>query len=202
IVGFFGGTAPDVLARLLGQWLSERLGQPFVIETRTGAGSNIAAEAVVRAPPDGHTLLMATTTNAVNATLLENLKFNFVHEIAPVASVGRTPFVLVVHPSFAARSVPEFIAYAKANPRRINVATPGIGSTPHIAGELFKMMTAVDLVQVPYRSSFMSDLLGGQVQAALPSLALTIEYIRTEKLRALAVTTATRSAALPDVPSV
>ena len=188
----------------MGQWLSERLGQPFVIENRPGAGSNIAAEAVVRAPPDGYTLLLAASPNAINATLYDKLNFNFIRDIAPVAAISREPNVMVVNPSVPAKTVPEFIAYAKANPGKINMASAGNGSTSHLAGELFKMMTGVDMVHVPYRGGgpALTDLLGGQVQVFFPPMVVPIEHIRAGKLRALAVTTATRSEALPDIPTV
>jgi tripartite-type tricarboxylate transporter receptor subunit TctC len=204
IASFAPGGSSDIIARLMGQWLSERLGQPFVIENRPGGGGNIGTEAVVKAPPDGHTLLLAATPNAINATLYEKLSFNFIHDIAPIAPITRGPLVMEVNPSVPTRTVPEFIAYAKANPRKLNMASPGIGSTPHVAGELFKMMAGVDLVHVPYRGSgaALPDLLGGQVQVSFPSVASSIEYIRTGKLRALAVTTAMRSEALPDLPTV
>lgn len=204
IVGFAAGGPTDITARLLGQWLSDRLGQQFIIENRSGAGSNIATEAVVRAPPDGYTLLLIGTTNATNATLYDNLNFNFIRDIAPVAGIMRAQGVLVVNPSFPAKTVPEFIAYAKANPGKINMATAGNGSPPHIYGELFKAMAGVDLAQVPYRGGApaLTDLLGGQVQVMFESVLSSIAYIRAGKLRALAVTSGTRSAALPDVPTV
>ena len=166
IVGFAAGGSADIIARLIGQWLSERLGQPFVIENRPGAGSNIATEAVVQAPPDGYTLLLVTSANAINATLYDKLNFNFIRDIAPVASIIRVPNVMEVNPSVPAKTVPEFIAYAKANPGKINMASAGNGSSPHVAGELFKMMTGVDMVHVPYRGAApaLTDLLGGQVQ--------------------------------------
>jgi tripartite-type tricarboxylate transporter receptor subunit TctC len=203
VVGFAPGGAFEIVARLIGQWLSERLGQPFVIENRPGGGSNIATEAVVRAPPDGYTLLMVSSANAINATLYDKLNFNFIRDIAPVAGVLRGPYVLVVNPSVPTKSVPEFIAYAKANPGKINMASSGNGTAPHLAGELFKMMTGVTLVHVPYRGAgpALADLVGGQVQVMFGSIA-SIEYVRTGKLRALAVTTATRSEALPDLPTV
>src|SRR5205807_405822 len=165
-VGFLAGGNADTIARPMGQWLAEHFGQPFVIENRPGAGSSIAAEAVVRAPPDGHTLLMASSANAINATLYDKLSYNFLHDLAPVAGVCHAPLVMVVHPSFPAKTVPEFIAYAKANPNKINMASVGNGTTPHVVGELFKMMTSLDLVHVPYRGggSALTDLLGGQVQ--------------------------------------
>jgi tripartite-type tricarboxylate transporter receptor subunit TctC len=202
IVGFPAGNAPDIIARLAGQWLSERLGQQFVIENRPGFGSNLATEAVVRAPPDGYTLLMAVSTNAVNATLYANLNFNFIRDMAPVASVANSPFVMTVPPSFPAKTVPEFIAYAKANPGKINMASGGNATSPHIFGELFQIMTGVDFVHVPYRSGYMPDLLAGQVQVVFGPIAQSIELIRTGKLRALAVTTPKRLLALPDVPTV
>jgi tripartite-type tricarboxylate transporter receptor subunit TctC len=204
IVGYAAGGPTDLVARLTGQWLSERLGQQFIIENRSGAGSNIGTEAVVRAPPDGYTLLLAGTTNAINATLYDNLNFNFIRDIAPVAGIMRGQGVMVVNPSVPAKTVPEFIAYAKANPGKINMATAGNGSPPHIYGELFKAMAGVDLALVPYRGGgpALIDLIGGQVQVMFESVLSSIAYIRTGKLRALAVTSATRSAALPDVPTV
>jgi tripartite-type tricarboxylate transporter receptor subunit TctC len=195
IVGFAPAGGNDIVARLIGQWLSERLGQTFIIENRPGAATNIATEAVVNAPPDGYTLLLAGTPNASNATLYGNLKFNFIRAIEPVAGVARGPQVLVVNPSVPATTVPEFVAYAKANPGKINMASSGIGGGSHLAGELFKMMTGVNLVHVPYRGNgpALTDLLGGQVDVLFPTLASSIEYIRTGKLRGLAVTTAMRS---------
>ena len=188
----------------MGQWLSERLGQQFVIENRPGAGGNIGTEAVVRAPADGYTLLLVGTANAINATLYDKLNFNFIRDIAPVAGVIRAPNVMVVNPSVPAKTVPEFIAYAKANPGKINMASAGNGTAGHMAGELFKMMTGVDMVHVPYRGAApaLTDLLGGQVQVMFDTMPSSIEHIRAGKLRALAVTTATRSEALPDVPTV
>ena len=204
VVGFAAGGGTDIVARLIGQWLSERLGQSFVIENRPGAGSNIATEAVVRAPADGYTLLFVTAANAINTTLYEKLNFNFLRDIAPIASIIRLPFVMVVNPAVPAKTVPEFIAYAKANPGKLTMASGGIGATTHLAGELFKVMTGVDMVHVPYRglAASLTDLLGGQVQVTFASMASSIEYIRAGKLRALAVTTATRSEMLPDVPTV
>jgi tripartite-type tricarboxylate transporter receptor subunit TctC len=198
------GGGGDIVARLLGQWLSERLGQPFVIDNRPGGGNNIGTEAVVRAAPDGYTLLLAFSSNAINATLYERLNFNFMRDIAPVAGVIRVPNVMLVHPSVPAKTIPEFIAYAKANPGKINMASGGIGSPGHVSGELFKMMTGVNLVHVPYRgvAPALTDLLGGQVQVYFPGMTASIEYIRAGKLRALAVTTATRSEVLPDLPTV
>jgi tripartite-type tricarboxylate transporter receptor subunit TctC len=204
IVGFAPGGANDILARLIGQWLSERLGQPFVIENRPGGGSNIATEAVVRAPADGYTLLLVGPPQAINATLYEKLNFNFLRDIAPVAGIIRAPNVMEVNPSVPANTVSEFIAYAKANPGRVNMASAGNGTGPHLAGELFKMMAGVNVVHVPYRGSgpALIDLLGGQVQVMFDALPPSMEHIRTGKLRALAVTTAARSPALPDVPTV
>jgi tripartite-type tricarboxylate transporter receptor subunit TctC len=198
------GGAPDILARLIGPWLSGRLGQQFVVENRPGGGSNIGTEAVVRAPPDGYTLLLVSTTNAINATLYDRLNFDFLRDIAPVAGIIRLPLVMVVNPSVPAKTVPEFTAYAKANPGKINLGSPGIGTPGHVAGELFKMMAGVDLVHVPYRGGgpVMTDLLGGQVQVLFGSTSLTIEHIRAGKLRPLAVTTATRWEGLPDIPTV
>jgi tripartite-type tricarboxylate transporter receptor subunit TctC len=204
IVGFTPSGATDILARLIGQWLSERLGQQFVIENRPGAGSNIGTEAVVRAPADGYTLLLVAPANAINATLYDRLNFNFIRDVAPVAGLIRVANVMEVNPSVPAKTLPEFIAYAKANPGKINMASAGNGSQQHVAGELFKMMTGVSMVHVPYRGGgpALTDLLGGQVQLYFGTTASTIEYIRTGKLRALAVTTTTRSQALPDVPTV
>jgi tripartite-type tricarboxylate transporter receptor subunit TctC len=204
IVGFPPGGPTDIAARPIGQWLSERLGQQFVIENRPGAGSNIGTEAVVRAPPDGYTLLLAYSSNAINATLYDKLNFNFIRDIAPVASISRETTVMVVNPTFPAKTVPEFVAYAKANPSKINFASGGNGTPPHVVGELFKMVTGLNLVHVPYRGGApaISDLLGGQVQVMFASPSISIEHIRAGKLRALAVTTATRSEALPDVPTV
>jgi tripartite-type tricarboxylate transporter receptor subunit TctC len=198
-----GGPA-DIVARLMGQWLSERLGQPFVIENRPGAGSNIGTEAVVRAPADGYTLLLVAAGNASNATLYDKLNFNFIRDIAPVASLIRGPFVMVVNPSFPAKTVPEFIAHAKANPGKINFASGGIGYASHLSGELFKMMTGVNMVHVPYRGQApaMTDLLGGQVQVMFDSVVSSLSHIRAGKLRPLAVTTSTRSEALPDIPTL
>src|SRR6266436_4414379 len=204
IVGFAPAGGTDIMARLIGQWLSGRLGQQFVIENRPGAGTNIATEAVVNAPPDGYTLLLACLPNASNATLYENLKFNFIHDITPVAGIAREPFAIEVNPSVPVKTVPEFITHAKASHGKINMASGGIGSGNHIFGELFKMMTGVNLVHVPYRGAgpALVDLLGGQVQVMFASMSSSIEYVRAGKLRALAVTTATRLDALPDVPTV
>jgi tripartite-type tricarboxylate transporter receptor subunit TctC len=202
IVGLPAGAGPDIVARLIGQSLSERLGQPFIIENRPGAGTNMATEAVVRAPSDGYTLLHVTVTNAINATLYDNLNFNFIHDIAPVAFIGGTTFVMLVNPAVPAKTIPEFIAYAKANPGKINMASAGSGSAPHIFGEQFKAMAGVDLVHVPYRGSYFPDLIGGQVQVVFAPMISTVEYIRAGTLRALAVTTATRADRLPDVPTI
>ena len=202
VVGFAAGSAPDIVARLVGQWLSERLGNPFVIDNRPGAGSNIGTEAVVRAPPDGYTLLMAVATNAVNATLYENLNFNFIRDIAPVATIARVPNVMAVNPSLPAKTVPEFVTYAKANPGKINMASSGNGSASHVSGELFKAIAGVDLVHVPYRGSLWPDLLSGQVQVTFYPIPGIIGYIRSGNLRALAVTTAARSDELPGIPTV
>jgi len=204
IVPVAPGGSPDILARLIGQWLSERLGQPFIIENRPGGGTNIGSEAVVRASADGYTLLLVSTPAAINATLYEKLTFNFIRDIAPVAGLIRGPNVMVVNPSVPAKTVPEFIAYAKANPGRISFGSAGIGSSPHLAGELFKIMAGVDMVHVPYRSAgpALTDLLGGQVQVMFPGAVSSVEYIKAGRLRALAVTTATRSDALPDIPTV
>jgi tripartite-type tricarboxylate transporter receptor subunit TctC len=204
IVGFPAGGTTDILARLIGQWLSQRLGQPVIVESRPGAGTNIATEAVVRAPADGHTLLMVGPPHAINATLYEKLNFNFIRDIAPVAGIMSVPNVMVVNPSVPAKTVPEFITYAKANPGKINMASSGSGSSPHVAGELFKMMTGIDMLHVPYRGNApaLTDLLGGQVQVYFVTMPAAIEYIRAGTLRPLAVTTTTRSDALPDIPTV
>jgi tripartite-type tricarboxylate transporter receptor subunit TctC len=202
VITFLAGGAPDIIGRLTGQWLSERLGQPFVIENRPGFGGNIATEYVVRASPDGYTILMPVSTNAVNATLYPNLKFNFMRDIAPVAGIATSPFVLLVPPSFPAKTVPELIAFAKTNPGKINMASLGNGSSNHIFGELFKIMTGVDLVHVPYRNNYMPDLLTGQVQVVFGPTASTLELVRSGQLRALAVTTAKRLGVLPDVPTL
>ncbi len=195
IVPFAAGGPTDIVARLTGQWLSERLGQQFVIENRPGAGGTVGTEAVVRAAPDGYTLLQAAAYNVVNAALYDNLNFSFVRDITPVASMISVPLVMVVSPSLPAKTVPEFIAYAKANPGKINMASSGIGATPHVAGELFKMMAGVDLVHVPYRGAgaAFADLLGGQVQMMFDFIPSSVEYVRSGKLRALGVTTTTRA---------
>jgi tripartite-type tricarboxylate transporter receptor subunit TctC len=204
IAGFAAGGGVDITARLIGQWLSDRLGQSFIIENRTGADGNIGTEAVVNAPPDGYTLLLATVPNAVNATLYPKLNFNFMRDITPVAGVIRVPMVVLVHPSVPAKTVPAFIAYAKANPGKINMASAGTGSAPHMAGELFNAMARVNLVHVPYRGQgpALGDLLGGQVQVLFATAPGTADYIRTGKLRALAVTTASHAEVLQDLPTV
>jgi tripartite-type tricarboxylate transporter receptor subunit TctC len=204
IVGFPAGGATDILARITGQWLSERLVQQFIIENRAGAGGNIGTEAVVKAPPDGYTLLQIATPNGLNAALYQNLNFNFVRDIAPVIGAMRTSYAMVVHPSVPANTVPEFIAYAKVNPGKINMASAGNGTPQHIFGELFKMMAGVDLIHVPYRGGApaTTDLLGGQVQVIFSPLPESIEHIKAGKLRPLAVTTATRLEVLPNTPAV
>jgi tripartite-type tricarboxylate transporter receptor subunit TctC len=204
VVGFAPGAFADTYARLIGQWLSEHVGNPFIIENRAGAGGNVGTEFVVRAPPDGYTLLLCGSNDAWNATLYENLKFNFVRDIAPVASISRGTGVIVVHPSFPSRSVSELIAYANRNPGKITVASGGIGSSPHIFYELFKKMAGVDMLHVPYRGGgpAITDLLGGQVQVMFATVTSTIEHIKTGRLRALAVTSAARSELLPDLPTV
>lgn len=202
IVGFPAGNASDTIARLAAQSLSERLGQSFIIENRPGAGGNIGTEVVVKAPSDGYTLLNFGQSVSINATLYDKLNFNFMRDIAPVASICSVPNVVVVNPSLPAKTIPEFIAYAKANPGKINMASAGNGSASHVAGELFKMMTSIDLVHVPYRGSFLPDLLAGQVQVVFGPIPVAIAHIRTGKLRALAVTSAARSEALPDIPAV
>jgi tripartite-type tricarboxylate transporter receptor subunit TctC len=204
IVPYTAGGSADILARLIGRWLSERLGQPFIIDNRPGAGTNIGTETVVKAPPDGYTLLLASPANAINATLYDKLNFNFIRDIVPVASIHRIPHLVVVHPSVPINTVPELIAYAKANAGKINMASGGNGSGSHVCGELFKMITGIHIVHVPYRGAApaITDLIGGQVQVMFPDMPSSIEYIRSEKLRALAVTTATRSETLPSVPTV
>jgi tripartite-type tricarboxylate transporter receptor subunit TctC len=205
VVPFASGGASDILARLIGQWLSERLGQPFVIEMRPGAGGNVGTEAVVNASPDGYTLLMVNSApSAINATLYDKLSFNFLRDMAPVGGMVRTPLILLVTPAFSPKTVPELIAYAKANPGKVDMASAGNGTPPHVAGELFKMMAGLDIVHVPYRGGgpALVDLLGGQVQMFFGVLASSIEYVRAGKLRPLAVTTAMRVEALPDVPTL
>ena len=204
VVGFAPGGGNDIVARLMGQWLSERTGQPFIIENRPGGGTNIATEAVVNAPPDGYTLLLAGLPNASNASLFSKLNFNFIRDITPVAGIIRIPNVIVVNPSVPAKTVPEFIAYAKANPGKVNMASAGSASAGHLAGELFKMMADVKLVHVPYRGNgpALSDVLGGQVEVLFASLPSAIEFIKAGKLRAIAMTSAKRSDALPELPTI
>jgi len=204
VAGFAAGGGVDITARLIGQWLNERLGQSFVVENRTGAGGNIGTEAVVGAAPDGYTLLLATVPNAVNAALYNNLKFNFIRDIAPVAGIIRVPMIILLHPSMPVKTVPELIAYAKANPGKVNMASAGNGSAPHMAGELFKMMAGVNMVHVPYRGQgpALTDLLGGEVQVLFATAPGTTDYIASGKLRALAVTTAGRAEVAPDLPPV
>ena len=204
IVGFAAGGGNDIVARLIGQWLSERLGQPFVVENRPGAGSNIATQAVVNAAPDGYTLLLVGATNAINVSYYQKLNFNFVHDIAAVASITHQPQIILAVPSFPARTIPELIGYAKANPGKVNVSSPGVGSISHLAGELLKMMAGIEMVHVPFsgNSPALTALLGGQVDVSIASLPSSIEFIRTGKLRGLAVTSTKRVEALPDVPAV
>lgn len=204
LVGFPGGSSADIIARLVAQSLSERLGQPFIVENRPGASSNIATEMVVRAPADGYTLLLITSPNAVNATYYQNLSFDFIRDIAPVASIGRGPFVMVVNAAMPVTNFAEFVAYAKANPGKINMASSGNGTTTHVAGELLKMMVGINMIHVPYRGEppALTDLMAGQVQIMFVSLAPAIEHIKAGRLRALAVTTAQRSQALPEVPAL
>jgi tripartite-type tricarboxylate transporter receptor subunit TctC len=202
IVGFPAGEAPDIIGRLMGRWLSERLGQQFVVENRPGAGGTMGTGAVVHAPADGYTLLLVAAANAVNTTLYETLNFNFIRDIAPVAGISRAVLIMVVNPSVPAKTVPEFIAYAKSNPGKVNLASTGNGSFSHVAGELFKMMTGIKMVHVPYRGDVFPDLIGGRVQVIFATMAASIELIKAEKLRALAVTTATRWEGTPDIPTV
>ena len=198
------GGSPDIIARLIGQWISERLGQPIVVDNRSGASGNIGTEIVVRAPPDGYTLLMALSANAINASVYDNLPFNFIRDTAPVASIASIPLVMEVNPSVPAKTVPEFIAYAKANPGKLTMASSGVGTPLHVSGELFKMMAGVDMVHVPYRGEALAlpDLISGQVQVLFGVMPASLGYIRAGKLRALAVTTAKRQEPLPDVPTV
>jgi len=202
IVGFPAGTGPDVIARLIGQKLGDRLGQQFFIENRSGAGSSMAAQDVVAAASDGYTLLLAANANAVNASLYPNLPFSFVRDIAPVGMICSAPFLLVANTDMPAKTLPEFIAYAKANPDRINMASPGIGTTPHLMYELLRMMTGIELVHVPYRGGYIPDLLSGQVQVAFSTITQSLQYVSDGRLRALAVSSAKRSDVLPDVPSI
>jgi len=204
IVGFPAGGPQDIVMRLIGQWLSERLGQSFIIENRPGASGNVGAETVVRAAPDGYTLLSVSSPNAINATLYKNLNFNFIRDIAPVATIMRVPLVMEVNPSVPVKTVPEFIAYAKANPGKVNYASAGIGTPQHVSAEMFKMMTGVEMVHVPYRGAApaLTDLIGGQVQVMIDTTPASMQHIRSGRLRPLAVTTATRADALPDLPTV
>jgi tripartite-type tricarboxylate transporter receptor subunit TctC len=202
VVGFPAGLSPDILARLVGQPLSERLGQQFIVDNRPGAASNIGTEVVAHAAPDGYTVLLTISGNAINATLYTHLNFNFARDLTPVTAIGRTPFVIVVNPAFPVKSVPEMIDYAKANPGKINIASAGPGTGPHVACELFKMMTGVDMVQVPYKASYMTDLLGGQIPIAFGPIAQIIEDVRAGKLIAIGVTTPTRSDAAPQIPAI
>ena len=202
IVGFPPGSAPDIIARLAGQWLSERLGQQFVVENRPGAGSNIGTESVVRAEPDGYTILADVLTNVLNVSLYQNLNFNFIRDIAPVSTVANAPYVVLVTTSLPTTTIPEFIAYAKANPGKINMASGGNGTSSHIFGALFMMMAGVDLVHVPYRTNYMTDLISGQVQIVVNPIPQSMEFVKAGKVRALAVTTTARLAALPELPTV
>ncbi len=204
IVGFPAGGPQDITARLIAQWLSERLGQQFIVESRTGAGGTLGAESVVNAPPDGYTLLLCGPPNTIGVTLYDKLKWNFVHDMAPVAAISRVPLVAEVTPSLPVKSIPELIAYAKANPGKINYASAGVGTPQHVSGELFKMMAGVVMQHVPYRGSApaLTDLLGGQVQLMIETTPASLEHIRTGRLRGLAVTTLTRAEALPDLPTV
>nr|WP_312012344.1 MULTISPECIES: tripartite tricarboxylate transporter substrate binding protein [unclassified Bradyrhizobium] len=204
IVGYAAGGASDIAARLIGRRLSERLGQPFIVENRPGAASNLATETVVNAPPDGHTLLLVSASNAINATLYDKLNYNFIRDIAPVGSITRGPLVMLVNPSYPAKTVAEFIALAKARPDQVNMASAGVGSPQHLAGELFNALAGIKMLHVPYRGAppALTDLIGGQVQVYFGSMAGAITYVRSGQLRALAVTSATRSEALPDVPTV
>jgi tripartite-type tricarboxylate transporter receptor subunit TctC len=202
VVPFPSGGSPDIVTRLVSQSLSDRLSQPVLVENKPGAAGNIGTEFVVRAAPDGYTLLLLTPTNAINQTLYNHLNFDFTRDIVPIASINSSPFVMVVSPSVSAKTIPEFIAYAKANLGKINMASGGIGTPPHVCGELFKMMSGIDMVHVPYRAPYMTDLLSGQVQVSFPPIASVIEYIRGGKLRALGVTTSKRAAELPDIPAI
>jgi tripartite-type tricarboxylate transporter receptor subunit TctC len=204
LVGFTPAGGNDIIARLIGQWLTERLGQPFVIENRPGAGTNLAAEAVINAPPDGYTLFLTNTANAVNASLYEKLSFDFMRDMAPVIGISRAPVIMTVNPSLPVKTVPEFIAYAKANPGKVNMGSAGIGATGHLAGELLQMMTGIKLVHVPYRGNApaLTDLISGQLQIVFPSSASSIEHVKTGQVRGLAVTGSTRLDALPDLPTV
>jgi tripartite-type tricarboxylate transporter receptor subunit TctC len=202
VTGYPAGAGPDIIARLVAQALSDKLGQQFIVDNRPGANSNIGTEFVAHATPDGYTLLMTVSTTAVNATFYKHLNFDFSHDLVPIAGVGRTPFVFAVYPGFPPKTLPELIAYAKANPGKVNFATQGVGSGPHVAAELFKMMAGIDLVHVPYKGNYVTDLVGGQIPMAVAPIAQVIEFVRDGRLRALAVTPATRSDALPDAPAI
>ncbi len=202
VAGYPPGTAPDIIARLIGNWLSERLGQQFITDNRPGAASNIGAGIAAKAEPDGYTLLIAVSTSTINATLYTNLSFNLARDLVPVASIGATPFIVVVNPQFPAKTIPELIAYAKAHPGAVNMATSGVGTGPHVAAELFQQLTGVKFVHVPYRGNYMPDLLSGQVPMSFAPLATVIEFVRDGRMRALGVTPAKRTAALPDVPAI
>lgn len=202
VAGYPAGAGPDIIARLIAQALSEKLGEQFIVDNRPGASSNIGTEVVAHAAPDGYTLLTTVSTNAVNATFYTNLNFDFGRDLVPVAGVGRTPFVFTANPGFPPKTVPELIAYSKANPGKVNFATQGVGSGPHVSAELFKMLTGADLVHVPYKGNYITDLVGGQIPLAVAPMAQVVEFIRDGRLRGIAVTTATRSAALPDVPAI
>jgi tripartite-type tricarboxylate transporter receptor subunit TctC len=202
IVPYPAGTAPDIVGRLTAEWLSERLSQQFIVDNRPGAASNIGTEVAARAPADGYTLLVAVSTNAVNASIYTKLNFNFIRDFAPVAGIGGTPFVMAFTPSFPAKTFPEFVSYVKEHPGKVNMASQGIGTTPHVCGELLKMMTGIDFVHIPYRGNLMPDLLAGQVHFYFSPMAQTIEYVKDGRLRALGVTTARRAALLSDVPAI
>ncbi len=202
IAGYPAGAGPDIVGRLAGQWLATRLGQNFIVDNRPGASSNIGTDLAAKSTPDGYTLLVAVSTNAVNATLYQNLSFNFARDLVPVAFIGATPFVIAANPSFPAKTVPEFLAYAKANPGKVNFASSGVGSGPHVSAELLKMMTGIDIVHVPYRSNYVTDLLGGQIPLAFSPMPQVIDFIKDGRLRAIAVTPAARADALPDVPAL
>ena len=202
IAGYPAGAGPDIVGRLAGQWLAGRLGQNFLVDNRPGASSNIGTDLAAKSTPDGYTLLVAVSTNAVNATLYQNLSFNFARDLVPVAFIGATPFVIAANPSFPAKTVPEFLAYAKANPGKVNFASSGVGSGPHVSAELLKMMTGIDIVHVPYRSNYVTDLLGGQIPLAFSPMPQVIEFFKDGRLRPIAVTPAARADALPDVPAL
>jgi tripartite-type tricarboxylate transporter receptor subunit TctC len=202
VAGYPPGSSPDIAGRVMAQWLSDRLGQQFYVDNRPGAASNIGTEVVAKSPPDGYTLLVTVSTNAVNATLYGNLIFDFRHDLVPVVGIASIPFVIVVHPAFPAKTVPELIAYAKANPGKVDMATNGVGTSPHVSGEMFMMMTGTMLIHVPYKGNYLTDLLSGQVPLAFSPLASVLEYIKAGRLDAMAVTTPARSEALPNVPTI